>query len=140
VRRIVETQELKYHYDAPFAKHRTLGDVLLTPTRIYVKSCLAALRQFPNDIKALAHITGGGLMDNLERVLPKNLTLEKVPLPLPPLFSWLQETGHVPMADMQRIFNCGTGIALVVSKHAAAKVESLLKKQGEKVHHLGRIA
>lgn len=139
VRHIIVQNGLRYASPAPFAPKKTLQEVLLTPTRIYVKSCLAALKKYPDDIKAFAHITGGGLVDNLERVLPESLMLKQEKRALPPVFAWLQEAGNVPDADLRRTFNCGTGMVCIVSPDKAEKIAEFLKKQGEKVHVLGEL-
>lgn len=137
VRYIMKKAKLNYASPAPFAKGKTLGEVLLTPTKIYVKPCLAALKQFPDDIKAFAHITGGGLVDNFQRVIPDKLALKVESWELPPIFSWLKKTGNVPIEDMRRTFNCGVGMALVVSPQSAQQVTKFFESQGEKVFKLG---
>ncbi len=138
VRHIMALKGLDYAAKAPFAPKKTLGEVLLTPTRLYVKSCLAALKKYPDGIRALAHITGGGL-ENIPRVLPDNLAvdLREMPKALPPVFQWLMDAGNVPIADMRRTFNCGTGMVLVVAKENEAGVTKLLTKEGETVTRLG---
>jgi len=105
---------------------RTLGEALLEPTRIYVKPVLALLDKMP--VKGIAHITGGGLVENVPRVLPAGTgaRLEKSRWPRPAVFGWLQEQGNVPEAEMHRTFNCGIGMVLVLAKeHAAAAIASL---------------
>ena len=105
---------------------RTLGEALLEPTRIYVKPVLALMEKLP--VKGIAHITGGGLVENIPRVLPAGCAarLEKARWPRPAVFDWLQQQGNVPEAEMQRTFNCGIGMVLVVAKeHAAAAVAAL---------------
>ena len=141
VRHIMAINKLDYRSPAPFAKGKTLGDVLLTPTRIYVKSVLKAIRAFPKDVKALAHITGGGLWDNFHRVVPDHLSLKLAAAswPVPPVFTWLQEQGNVPAEDMARTFNGGIGMTVVVSRASAAKVAKLLEKEGEKVYVIGEL-
>jgi phosphoribosylformylglycinamidine cyclo-ligase len=140
VRHIMKLNGLDYSAKAPFAPKQTLGQVLLTPTRIYVKSCLKALKAHPDAIRGFAHITGGGL-DNIPRVLPETLAvdLRDMPAALPPVFAWLQQAGNVPLADMQRTFNCGTGMIMVVDKAAVDKVSRLLSKEGETVTVLGQL-
>jgi phosphoribosylformylglycinamidine cyclo-ligase len=140
VRHIMELRTLDYRSPAPFAKGKTLGDVLLTPTKIYVKSCLAAIKKFPADIKALAHITGGGV-ENIPRVLPDKLAVEidMKAWPKLPVFAWLQQAGNIPDEDMRRTFNNGIGMVLVVSLAKVALVTRLLEKEGETVHRLGQI-
>jgi len=105
---------------------RTLGEALLEPTRIYVKPVLALLDRMP--VKGIAHITGGGLVENVPRVLPAGTAarLEKSRWPRPAVFDWLQVQGNVPEAEMHRTFNCGIGMVLVLAKeHAAAAIASL---------------
>src|SRR5690606_22940109 len=104
-RKVVERSGLSYADPAPFDAARSLGEALLTPTRIYVTSCLAALRG--GVVNALAHITGGGLVENIPRVLAKNLCaeLEQKSWTRPPVFGWLQHEGNVPEDDMVRTFN-----------------------------------
>jgi phosphoribosylformylglycinamidine cyclo-ligase len=140
VRRIVEKSGLKWSARAPFDETRTLGDAMLTPTRIYVKPCLAAVRKF-KALKALAHITGGGFPDNIPRVLPKGLgasiNLEKVQAPK--VFRWLAATGGVLQPEMLRTFNCGIGMVAVVAPVDADPVAALLTTEGETVVRLGEI-
>jgi phosphoribosylformylglycinamidine cyclo-ligase len=139
VRRIVADQRLSYGAPAPFAKDVTLGEALLTPTRIYVKSCLAAVRS--GRIKALAHITGGGLTENVPRVLPEAVTAEidARAWTLPPVFGWLMKSGGVVAQEMARTFNCGIGMVAVVAAADADAVTAELTAGGESVHRIGRI-
>ncbi len=138
VRRIVELSGLGWDADAPFETGKTLGQALLTPTRIYVKALLAAIRE-TNAIKALAHITGGGFPDNIPRVLPKNLTasIDLSAINVPAVFSWLAKTGGVERDEMLRTFNCGIGMIVVVSPEHADTVLAALNAQGEKTVRLG---
>jgi phosphoribosylformylglycinamidine cyclo-ligase len=118
---------------------RPLSDLILAPTRIYVKSMLKLMEQWP--VKGLAHITGGGLVDNVPRILPEHLTaaILRSSWPLPPLFQWLQREGNVAEAEMHRVFNCGIGMAVVVAaEHADAAVRALTGT-GETVFRIGRI-
>jgi len=119
---------------------RPLADVLLEPTRIYVKPVLRLLGEVP--VKGLAHITGGGLVENVPRVLPDGVqaVLERSAWPLPPLFRWLQEAGGVADAEMHRVFNCGIGMAVVVASADAEAATALLRAAGETVHRIGAIA
>jgi phosphoribosylformylglycinamidine cyclo-ligase len=141
VRHIMALQKLEYTSPAPFAPGKSFGDVLLTPTRIYVKNCLKVIREFSGKVKALAHITGGGLPENLPRVLPKTLAAEidTHAWNIPPVFTWLKETGDVPEADMWRTFNCGIGMVLVVSNDSADKIATTLEAAGETVYRLGKV-
>ena len=138
VRKIVNVADLSYGDAAPFAPAQTLGEALLTPTRIYVKSLLAAIRANVG-IKALAHITGGGFPDNLPRVLPDGigLSLDLAAIPVPLVFRWLARAGGVAQAEMLRTFNCGIGMAVLVAPADAARAEAALRAQGETVVRFG---
>jgi phosphoribosylformylglycinamidine cyclo-ligase len=140
VRRIVELSGLGWQDTAPFATGQTLGEALLTPTRIYVKSLLSAIRS-TGAIKALAHITGGGFPDNIPRVLPETLAAEinLSAIPVPAVFSWLAKTGGVEAHEMLRTFNCGVGMIVVVPADKAELVAETLKAEGETVVTLGRM-
>ena len=140
VRQIVTDHGTPLDAPPPFnSAYATLGDALLTPTRIYVKALLPILAR--EEIRALAHITGGGLTENLPRVLPAGLSaqIDLSSWPLPPVFDWLQTTGDIPTAELLRTFNCGLGMIAVVS---AAKVETVcaaLALAGETVHVIGSL-
>ena len=141
VRHIMKIAGLDFASAAPFAPGKTLGEALLVPTKIYVKSCLAAIRAFPGDVKALAHITGGGLTENLPRVLPHELgaLIESSSWQLPGVFQWLKDAGNVPQEDMWRTFNCGIGMVMVVSSAKATAVAKKLTEQGETVYTIGQL-
>ena len=118
---------------------KTLSDLIMAPTRIYVKSVLQLMEKVP--VKGLAHITGGGLVDNVPRILPEGLSarLTRGNWPLPPLFAWLQQQGNVAEAEMLRVFNCGIGMVVIVaSQHAQAAID-LLHAAGETVWQIGAI-
>ncbi|HQW21064.1 MAG TPA: phosphoribosylformylglycinamidine cyclo-ligase [Rhodocyclaceae bacterium] len=118
---------------------RPLGDAIMAPTRIYVKPLLALMQALP--VKGLAHITGGGLTENVPRILADNLTatLDRSQWPLPPLFQWLQREGRVADAEMHRVFNCGIGMVVVVAaEHQKAAID-MLHAAGETVYAIGRI-
>ena len=118
---------------------RPLADVLIAPTRIYVKPLLALMKALP--VKGMAHITGGGLVENVPRVLPDAVTavLEKSAWPRPPLFDWLQKEGNVAEHEMHRVFNCGIGMAVVVAvEHADAALKHL-QDLGETAYRIGAI-
>jgi phosphoribosylformylglycinamidine cyclo-ligase len=140
VRRIVASSGLAWDAPAPFDPAQSLGDALLTPTRIYAKSCLAALRE-TNAIKAFAHITGGGFPDNIPRVLPAGLavTLGLARVPVPPVFRWLAATGSIEEPEMLRTFNCGIGMIAVVEPDRANDVVGALTAGGESVVRLGTV-
>jgi len=118
---------------------RPLAEAVLAPTRIYVKPVLQLLATTP--IKGMAHITGGGLVDNLPRVLPEQLAAEirRTAWPLPPLFEWLQREGNISDAEMLRVFNCGIGMALVVGAADAQTAAAALRAAGETVYDIGII-
>jgi phosphoribosylaminoimidazole synthetase len=140
VRRIVAASGLAWSDKAPFGHGETLGEALLEPTRIYVKSVLKAIRG-THGIKALAHITGGGFPDNIPRVLPKDFSteLDLDAIDVPPVFKWLAKTGNVAPEEMMRTFNCGIGMVIVVASGQAAQVAAVLQEAGETVTSVGRI-
>jgi len=118
---------------------RPLADVLLEPTRIYVKPLLALMRKIK--VKGLAHITGGGLVENIPRALPEGVAavLQQSAWPMPPLFKWLQRHGGVADAEMHRVFNCGIGMTLIVADEDAAAAMRMLAAAGETVYRIGSI-
>ncbi|WP_429808539.1 phosphoribosylformylglycinamidine cyclo-ligase [Ensifer sp. B1-9] len=139
VRKIVSLSGLAWDAPAPFGEG-TLADLLMTPTRIYVKPLLKAIRA-TGAIKALAHITGGGFPENIPRVLPKHLAAEidLDAIKAPKVFSWLAQTGGVAANEMLRTFNCGVGMIVVVPADKAAEVSAVLTGEGETVFTLGRM-
>ncbi|MEK1869073.1 MAG: phosphoribosylformylglycinamidine cyclo-ligase [Ensifer adhaerens] len=139
VRKIVTLSGLAWDAPAPFGEG-TLADLLMTPTRIYVKPLLKAIRE-TGSIKALAHITGGGFPENIPRVLPKHLAAEidLDAIKAPKVFSWLAQTGGVAANEMLRTFNCGVGMIAVVPADKAAEVSAVLTGEGETVFTLGRM-
>jgi phosphoribosylformylglycinamidine cyclo-ligase len=139
VRRIVEKAGLDYAQPAPFAPEMSLAEALLAPTRLYVRACRAAVKA--GGVKAFAHITGGGLVENIPRVLPDALAaeLDARLWPLPPVFRWLAETAPVAAPEMARTFNCGIGMIAVAAPDAAAQVSAALADAGESVLRIGRI-
>ncbi|MCA3556379.1 phosphoribosylformylglycinamidine cyclo-ligase [Aestuariivirga sp.] len=141
VRKLVQMSGLSYDGKAPFDRKLTLGDALLAPTRIYVKPILRAMKQ-TDAIKALAHITGGGFIENIPRVLPRTAVAEidLGQVPYTPLFDWLQGVGGVAGREMLRTFNCGIGMIAVVAAKDAKKVAASLRRSGETVVTLGAIA
>jgi phosphoribosylformylglycinamidine cyclo-ligase len=116
-----------------------LADAVMAPTRIYVKSLLALIPAL--HVKGMAHITGGGLTENIPRVLGDDLTaiIERKSWPLPALFQWLQAQGQVADAEMHRVFNCGIGMVVIVAAADAGKAQQLLTAAGETVYAIGRI-
>ncbi len=138
VRQIVKYSGLGWDADSPFGKGK-LGEALLTPTRLYVKQVLTAIRA--GGVNALAHITGGGLTENLPRVLPEGLgaDINLGAWELPGVFQWLAKTGGVEESEMLKTFNCGIGMIVVVSADRADALEELLKGEGETVSRLGTV-
>jgi phosphoribosylformylglycinamidine cyclo-ligase len=139
-RRLVARSGLAWDAPAPFDPALTLGEAMLTPTRIYVKSCLAALRE-TKAIKGLAHITGGGFPDNIPRVLPEGLgaAIELARIPVLPVFRWLASIGGIAEPELLRTFNCGIGMVAVVEAARADAVMAALAQAGETVLKLGTV-
>src|SRR5579872_7231119 len=139
VRRIIERE--KWDLDEPFpaATGSTLTDALLEPTRIYVRSLLGLVQK--RCIKGLAHITGGGLLENIPRVLPENChaKLDSNRWNLPPIFALLQQGGDIDPEEMARTFNCGIGMAVIVSNEEIDRVSNALESSGESVFEIGRV-
>jgi phosphoribosylformylglycinamidine cyclo-ligase len=140
VRLLLEEQGLGPADEAPFAPGRSLGDVLLAPTRLYVAAALDAARGEPT-VKAMAHITGGGLVENLPRVLPPGTVarLDACAWPLPPVFRWLKRVGRLHDRELARTLNVGIGLALVVAADASDAARRRLEARGEQVLTIGRI-
>ena len=139
VRRVVERAGLGYDAPAPFAPAATLAEALLVPTRLYVKSCLAAIAV--GGVKALAHITGGGLVENIPRVIPETVSVEldARAWKLPPVFRWLAETAGLARGELARVFNCGIGMVAVVDPDRAEAIEQAFAAHGETVLRVGRV-
>ena len=142
IRRILSMSGADLAAPAPFDPSRTLAEALLEPTRIYVKPLLPLIRPSPIQsarIKALAHITGGGFLENIPRVLPAGSRALVAAPTLPPLFDWLRVAGGVAAAEMARTFNCGTGMVLVVERAEADAVIAALIEAGEQASVIGEI-
>ncbi len=140
IRRLVADHGLAWTDAAPFAAGATLGEALLRPTRIYVAGCLRAARA--GHLKGLAHITGGGLLENIPRVIPAGLgvTLEAGAWPLPASVAWVAGLGHIAPDELARTFNCGIGMAAIVAPDRASEAKAVLAEAGETVHEIGRVA
>ena len=136
IRKIIDVHAIDLNQ--PF-EGRPLGDLLLEPTRIYVNAILSLIRD--TDVHALAHITGGGLLENLPRVLPQHCAavVDAHGWSRPPLFQWLQEQGNIADHDMYRTFNCGIGMAVIIPHHSADKAMAALRGAGETVWPIGTI-
>jgi phosphoribosylformylglycinamidine cyclo-ligase len=138
VRRIVAESGLGWEAPCPFGAG-TLGAALLAPTRIYAKPALAALRA--GGVRGYAHITGGGLTENLPRILPEGIgaAIDLDAWDLPPVFGWLRDTGGIADAEMLKTFNCGIGLVAIVAPDAAETLAALLAREGETVSRIGRL-
>jgi len=137
VRKIIEVSGADINQ--PFDDEASLGDALLAPTKIYVKTIHKLLEKF--DIHAMAHITGGGLSENIPRVLPEDTiaTIDQNSWQLPEIFQWLQDNGNVEISEMRRTFNCGVGMVLIVSAEDVADMLVALEQNGETAWQLGVI-
>ncbi|PWE49876.1 phosphoribosylformylglycinamidine cyclo-ligase [Thioclava sp. NG1] len=138
VRKVVEISGLGWDADCPFGEG-SLGEALLAPTRLYVKQCLAAVRA--GGVHALAHITGGGLTENLPRVLPEGMgaTIDLNAWELPGVFRWLAETASMEERELLKTFNCGIGMIVVVAADKADEIATLLASEGETVTRIGTV-
>jgi phosphoribosylamine--glycine ligase/phosphoribosylformylglycinamidine cyclo-ligase len=139
VRRIIGREGIAYTDAAPWDNSTTVGLSLLTPTKIYVRSLQPVIKK--GVVKGLAHITGGGLIENIPRMLPKHLAAEVdvASWELPPVFRWLKKAGNVEPLEMGRTFNTGIGMVAVVGKDHVQQVIAELESAGEKVYKIGRL-
>ncbi len=136
IRKLIEKSGIDFESDFHGRKFK---DVVMEPTRIYVKSLLKLIEALP--VKGMAHITGGGITENIPRVLPAGLTAEikASSWQLPPLFQWLQAQGNIVPSEMYKTFNCGIGMAVIVAKEHVAQARQLLEASGETVYEIGHI-
>ena len=144
VRRLVKESGLAWEAPAPFETGKSLAEALLAPTRIYVKPVLAVIEAVGGTqgaVKALAHITGGGLSENLPRVLPDNVAarIDLNAFAALPVFGWLAQTGRLPDTEMLKTFNCGIGMVMVVAKADADGLVRLMQEWGEAPYVIGEI-
>ncbi len=139
VRRLVEDSVLSYDDPCPFDGDKSFGTALLEPTRIYVKSTLAALKS--GHIKAISHITGGGFVENIPRILPENVSahVDASQWHLPPVFDWLREAGNLEPLEMAKTFNCGIGLVVIASADGADETRKIFQQMGETVYSLGHV-
>lgn len=139
VRKVIEKAGLSYHDKAPWDPSKSVGASLLEPTRIYVKSLLAAVDQ--DLLLGMAHITGGGLEDNIPRMLPKHLAseLDVTSWPVPPVLKWLKKAGGVSSREFARTWNTGLGMVIVVEESKAQKAIDVLRAEGETVYQIGKL-
>ena len=140
VRRVIERSGVSLSSPAPFDQRQTLGEALLAPTKIYVKTCLAAIAA--GGVRGIAHITGGGLIENIPRILPKGIAAEinRGNWPKMPIFDWVAGEGAVPIDEMERTFNMGIGMVMIVAPEATDKIKAILAEQDEEVFEIGRTA
>ena len=133
VRHIIKAKSINLAYD------KKLAAQLMTPTRVYVKSCLSAIKA--GGVNALAHITGGGITENTPRILPEELAAEinLKSWELPEIFKWLQEQGNISQSEMLKTFNCGIGMIVIAEASQADKIKNSLEQAGEKVYNIGKI-
>ncbi len=139
VRKLVEVSGISYDDPCSFEDGKTFGEAFLEPTRIYVKSCLAALKE--DMVKALSHITGGGFVENIPRILPKGVTVDvdASRWTLPPIFDWLRVTGNITPLEMAKTFNCGIGMAVIVPADKVDEATKIFEANGETVHYIGTV-
>jgi len=139
VRLLIENIGLEYNDLAPFDKSKTLAEVLLTPTKLYVKSCLPLIKK--GYIKAMAHITGGGLIENIPRILNQNqaVLIDLSSWSLPPLFKWISEQGNICQDELIRTFNCGIGMVIITGSEFSNQVLKELSQTGESVYQIGKV-
>ncbi len=138
VRKLVEISGFKWDDPSPFSQGN-LGTALMTPTKIYAKSCLAALEV--GGVHGFAHITGGGLIENIPRVINRDqgVTINLETWELPPVFKWLADQGNISQIEMLKTFNCGIGMVLVVQSDHVAEITKVLEETGETVYLIGKV-
>ena len=142
LRRIMDEKGIHADSDFPDQSGRSFAETLLTPTRLYVRPILKLLRKENHGVRGLAHITGGGLIDNLPRALAQKGLTAKIradALPMGEPFGWLKEAGNLSDAEMLRTFNCGVGMALIAAADQADSIAETLEEEGERVIPLGRL-
>ena len=152
VRKVIENEALNWQSPSPFnalvfnevdgkSQELTLAEALLAPTKIYVKPLLSAIRQYEG-IRALAHITGGGLTENIPRILPDDMAahIDLAKIGVPPVFSWLSKAGGIQELEMLRTFNCGIGMVVIVDQNEVGDVMQLLEDEGENCSVIGEVS
>lgn len=142
VRKIMTLDALSYASPCPWQTGRTMGEALLEPTRIYIRSSLAAIKAAEGGIHGIVHVTGGGFFENIPRILPEDLgvSIDVNSWSRPPVFDWLAEAGGVEPYEMFRTFNCGIGLILCVAADKVDTVLSTLSTEGEDASIIGTIA
>ncbi|ORX85629.1 phosphoribosylamine--glycine ligase [Basidiobolus meristosporus CBS 931.73] len=139
VRKVIEKCSLDFQSPCPFVEGKSLGEALLTPTRLYVKQLLPVVKK--SLVKGMAHITGGGFIDNIPRVLPEGFgaLIDATSWELPPVFKWLKKAGNIPASEMARTFNCGIGMVLILNEANVKEVVEILKEHGEEAYVMGKL-
>ncbi len=139
VRRVIERAGIDFDTPAPFDSRQSLGEALLAPTKVYVRSCLAGIAA--GEVHGLAHITGGGLLENIPRVLPEGVgvRLSRSAWPSIPVFDWIADVGAVPPEEMARTFNLGIGMVLIVNPETKQETMTALRESGESVFEIGEV-
>ena len=139
IRKLIKELEINYNDDCRFNPKLSWGDALLTPTKIYVKSCLEALKL--GGITGLAHITGGGLIENPPRIFDSNLSaqIDAKSWEMPPVYHWLIKTGRIESMELARTFNCGIGMIVIVKPDQAETITKKLQDSGERVFQIGHL-
>ena len=139
VRYVLDNNKISFSDKSPLNEGKTVGEELLTPTRIYIKSCLAAYKA--GYVKAFSHITGGGLLENIPRVLDKNIAarIDSTKWELPEIFKWVQDLGNIETSEMHRTFNCGIGMVAIVAKENADNFIKTINENGDEAFAIGDI-
>jgi phosphoribosylformylglycinamidine cyclo-ligase len=139
VRKMVEVSGVGYKDNCPFEANKTLGEALLEPTKIYVKSTLKVLKT--GAVNGISHITGGGFVENIPRILPDGVTVhvDASIWTLPPVFNWIKDTGNITAQEMSKTFNCGIGLVVIVKAEGAAEAKAIFEAEGETVYTIGTV-
>ncbi len=142
VRKIINDNNIDLFSPSPFTKDISMARALLAPTKIYVKPLLEIIKENPDKpIKGMIHITGGGFIENIPRVVPNNLTsiIDASSFEFLPIFKWLKEKGNLDSMDMARTFNCGIGMMIICKQEQADNIKSSLQANGETIYKIGHI-
>ncbi len=139
VRKVLKKNKLSTRSKLPFSSNKNIGDELLTPTKIYVRDLLPLVKM--NLISSMAHITGGGIFENLSRALPSGFTatLDTKSFKIPEIFLWIKKLSNIPLIEMLNTFNCGIGMILVINLNKERKVINFLKKKKIKFNIIGKV-
>jgi len=137
IRKVISKSGWSYENPSPFNKNKSIGELILTPTKIYNKPCLSLTKRKLSN--GFAHITGGGLIENIPRILPRNLSVElsAQSIKMPKIMKWIAQEGNISHSEMARTFNCGIGMVAIIAKKNETEVIRVLEKIGEKAHRIG---